>query len=89
MESSGRAVFKTVPGFAFRAIFEGDIEGFTPVKVLVATTVFDLLFNLTQQELLQQINWNYEMNHYHLKVVYLVLHSFFQKINWNYEIKKL
>ena len=40
MESSGRAVFKTVPGFAFRATFEGDIEGFRPVKVLVATTVY-------------------------------------------------
>ena len=39
MESSGRAVFKTVPGFAFRATFEVDIEGFTPVKVMVATTV--------------------------------------------------
>ena len=40
MESSGRAVSKTVPGFEFRATFEGDIEGFRPVKVLVATTVF-------------------------------------------------
>ena len=39
MESSGRAVFKTVPGFAFRATFEVDIEGFTPVKVMEATTV--------------------------------------------------
>ena len=39
MESSGRAVSKTVPGFEFRATFEGDIEGFRPVKVLVATTV--------------------------------------------------
>ena len=40
MESSGRAVFKTVPGFAFRATFEVDIEGFTVVKVMMATTVF-------------------------------------------------
>ena len=39
MESSGRAVSKTVPGFEFRATFEGDIEGFRLVKVLVATTV--------------------------------------------------
>ena len=39
LESSGRADFKTVPGFAFRATFEVDIEGFTPVKVMVATTV--------------------------------------------------
>ena len=39
MESLGRADFKTVPGFAFRATFEVDIEGFTPVKVVVATTV--------------------------------------------------
>ena len=39
MESSGQAVFKTVPGFAFRATFEGDIEGFRPLKVLLATTV--------------------------------------------------
>ena len=42
MESSGRADFKTVPGFAFRATFEVDIEGFTPVKVVVATTVYQL-----------------------------------------------
>ena len=41
LESSGRAVSKTVPGFEFRATFEGDIEGFRPVKVLVATTVCD------------------------------------------------
>ena len=27
LESSGQADFKTVPGFAFTAIFEGDIEG--------------------------------------------------------------
>ena len=27
LESSGRADFKTVPGFAFRATFEVDIEG--------------------------------------------------------------
>ena len=40
MESSGREDFKTVPGFAFIAKFEGDIDGFTLVKVLVATTVF-------------------------------------------------
>ena len=40
MESSGRAVSKTVPGFEFRATFEGDIEGFRPLKVLVATTVY-------------------------------------------------
>ena len=39
LKSSGQAVFKTVPGFAFRATFEVDIEGFTPVKVMVATTV--------------------------------------------------
>ena len=39
MESSGRTVFKTVPGFACRATFEGDIEGFTPLKVLLATTL--------------------------------------------------
>ena len=39
LESSGWADFKTVPGFAFRAIFEGDIEGFTPLKVMLATTV--------------------------------------------------
>ena len=39
LESSGQADFKTVPGFAFRATFEVDIEGFTPVKVVVATTV--------------------------------------------------
>ena len=31
--------FKTVPGFAFRAIFDGCIEGFTLLKVLLATTV--------------------------------------------------
>ena len=31
---------KTVPGFEFRATFEGDIEGFILVQVLVATTVF-------------------------------------------------
>ena len=42
MESSGRADFKTVPGFAFTAKFEGDIEGFTLVKVLLATTVTSL-----------------------------------------------
>ena len=42
MESLGRADFKTVPGFAFRATFEVDIEGFTPVKVVVATTVYQL-----------------------------------------------
>ena len=40
MESSGQAVFKTVPGFAYRATFEGDIDGFRPLKVLLATTVF-------------------------------------------------
>ena len=39
MESSGQADFKTVLGFAFRAAFEVDIEGFTPVKVMVVTTV--------------------------------------------------
>ena len=43
MESSGRAVSKTVPGFEFRATFEGDIEGFRPVKVMVATTVLELI----------------------------------------------
>ena len=41
MKSSGRANFKTVPEFAFRATLEVDIEGFTPVKVMVATTVFN------------------------------------------------
>ena len=41
-ESSGRADSKTVPGFAFRATFEVDIEGFTPVKVMVATTVWSV-----------------------------------------------
>ena len=40
LESSGQTVFKTVPGFAFRATFEGDIEGFRPLKVLLATTVY-------------------------------------------------
>ena len=40
MESSGRAVSKTVPGFEFRATFEGDIEGFRLLIVLVAATVF-------------------------------------------------
>ena len=39
MESSGQAVFKTVPVFAFIATFNGDIEGFKPLKVLLATTV--------------------------------------------------
>ena len=39
LESSGQADFKTVPGFAFRAIFDGCIEGFTLLKVLLATTV--------------------------------------------------
>ena len=39
LESSGRAVSKTVPGFEFRATFEGDIKGFRPLQVLVATTV--------------------------------------------------
>ena len=34
------AVSKTVPGFEFRATFEGDIEGFRLLQVLVATTVF-------------------------------------------------
>ena len=43
MESSGRAVSKTVPGFEGRATFEGDIEGFRPVKVLVATTVLPVV----------------------------------------------
>ena len=42
MESSGRAVFKTVPGFACRATFEGDIEGFRLLKVLLATTVSEM-----------------------------------------------
>ena len=41
LESSGQADFKTVPGFAFRAKFEGDIEGFTLLKVLLATTVWN------------------------------------------------
>ena len=27
------------PGFAFRATFDGDIEGFTLLKVMLATTV--------------------------------------------------
>ena len=40
MESSGQAESKTVPEFAFLATFEGDIVGFTLVKVLVATTVY-------------------------------------------------
>ena len=40
LESSGQTVFKTVPGFAFRARFEGDIEGFRPLKVLLATMYF-------------------------------------------------
>ena len=44
MESSGWAVFKTVPGFAFRATFEVDIEGFTPVKVVVATTASTYIY---------------------------------------------
>ena len=39
LESSGQAVFKTIPGFAVRATFEGDIEGFGPLMVLLATTV--------------------------------------------------
>ena len=39
MESLGQADYKTVPGFEFRATFEGDIKGFTLVKVMVATTV--------------------------------------------------
>ena len=39
MESSGQAVSKTVPGFAFWATFEGDTEGFRPLKVMVASTV--------------------------------------------------
>ena len=47
MESSGRAVSKTVPGFEFRATFEGDIEGFIPLQVLVATTV--LVSNLNKE----------------------------------------
>ena len=40
LKSLGQADFKTVPGFAFWAIFEGDIEGFTPLKVMLATTVY-------------------------------------------------
>ena len=36
MECSGEADFKTVPGFEFRATFEGDIEGFRLLQVLVA-----------------------------------------------------
>ena len=40
MESSGQADFKTVPGFAFRKTFKVDIEGFTPLKVMLATTVY-------------------------------------------------
>ena len=44
MESSGQADFKTVPWFALWATFEGDIEGFTLLKVKLATTV---LFTLT------------------------------------------
>ena len=43
MKSSGQADFKTVPGFAIRATFEVDIEGFTLLKVLLATTVFGLI----------------------------------------------
>ena len=39
MESSGQADLNTVLGFAFRATFDGDIEGFTLLKVLLATTV--------------------------------------------------
>ena len=34
-----QAVSKTVPGFAFCATFEGDIEGFRPLKVMVSSTV--------------------------------------------------
>ena len=41
MESSGQADSKTVPGFAFRATFEGVIEGFTLLKVLLATTALN------------------------------------------------
>ena len=45
MKFSGRAVFKTVPGFAFRATFEGCTEGFTLLKVLLATTVYGYILN--------------------------------------------
>ena len=45
MESSGQAVFKTVPAFACRATFEGDIESFRPLKVLLATTVYEIKFD--------------------------------------------
>ena len=40
LETSGWEVFNTVPGFALRATFEVDIEGFTLVKIMVATTVW-------------------------------------------------
>jgi len=43
LESSGQADFKTVPGFSFRAAFEGDIEGFTLLKVLLANTVYEFI----------------------------------------------
>ena len=47
LESSW-AVFKTVPGFALWATFEGDIEGFRPPKVLFASTVFTILSQFFQ-----------------------------------------
>ena len=46
MESSGRADFRTVPGFAFRATFDVDIEGLTLLKVLLASTILTLILNM-------------------------------------------
>ena len=45
LELLGQADFKTVPGFAFRATFEGCIEGFTLLQVLLATTVYGYILN--------------------------------------------
>ena len=38
LESSEQADFKTI--LAFRATFEGDVEGFTLLKVMLANTVY-------------------------------------------------
>ena len=55
MESSGR-VSQTVPGFAFWATFEGDTEGFRPLKVMVASTVFKL-GSISYQYTGVRVNW--------------------------------
>ena len=68
MESSGQAVFKTVPGFTIGATFEVDIEGFTPLKVLLATTVYGDQINKTGLRFLPELSLSGPA-----KVVYLWL----------------